>query len=284
MPTMPTLNSFLPVKTQNAFYALTVEDDSEDESSHGQGKCCESGSCKSVNQLKREATRRARDDRRVEQWGKASSQTQLDLLTDPEYKNEPNPNTPPGVNVIDYLIEEDDAIMLAEDEVEVDVAMDSGSVAHVIKPGDVPAGVEVGHKPGERVQDFVNASGGGMRNYGKAQVEMVQEDGKTFGSTLNVTDVTRALHSTSTVCDNAGPSCPDGHEVLFTKGVCTVVPDGALSQFLGQVRQVAHYPRNGGLWVAKMKLRRPKIAPRTTSQRPSPKRSASGFGGRGAKR
>ena len=82
-------------------------------------------------------------------------------LNSADFANEPNENYPEDdhpppqssrricpccsgtVGTIDYGDEEDDAIMAAEEEIEVDVALDSGCVCHVVKPGDVPAGVAV---------------------------------------------------------------------------------------------------------------------------------------------
>ena len=140
------------------------------------------------------------------------------------------------------------------------------------------------------------ANGSDMENYGDATVEMVQENGHVIASTLTVTDVTRPLHSTSQVCDTASGACPDGREVLHTKAGATVVPGGALSRFLGSVRHVASYPRRGGLYVAKMKIRAPRTRTRTTPgttpghspgtlRRPDPKKpGAQGFGRQGTKR
>ena len=163
----------------------------------------------------------------------------------------------------------------------MDVAIDSGCVANVVGPDDVPGGVEVKHNPKKKKRNFVNASGGDMENYGEASVDMILENGNVVSSTFNVTDVTRPLHSASQVCDTASVKCPDGHEVLITKGVATVVPDGALSKFLGSVRRIAEYPRRGGLYVAKMKLRarRARQPPKPQPKKPKPE----GFGRQGVK-
>ncbi len=208
--------------------------------------------------------------------------------SDQSYNRQGATNMQDRIGLVFQDDSDDDAIMAAEEEIEVEVAMDSGCVAHVINPDNVPSAVPVRHSPGERRRNFVNASGGDMENYGKAQVDMQQEDGKCFDSTFNVTDVTRPLHSTSQVCDSESPACPEGHEVLFTKGICTVVPDGALSRFLGNIRKVAQYPRKGGLYVAKMKIRAPNTRPPSAGTRPprkhDPRPAKQGFGRQGAKR
>ena len=213
----------------------------------------------------------ARDD---DNYG--ASHGPRDVITE----NEPNTR---GCLCIEFMDEDDDnVIMEVEEEVEVNVALDSGCVVHTCGPEDLPATVEVKHPPNEKVRNLVAANGSDMENYGKASVELVQEDGNAIGSTFVVTDVTRPLHSTSQVCDGESPACPTGHEVLYTKLGATVVPDGALSKFLGMVRHVAKYPRRGGLYVAKMKVRPPGArAPR----KPNPKRpGAQGFGRQGARR
>ena len=74
--------------------------------------------------------------------------------------------------------------------------------------------------------------------------------------------MTRPLHSTGKICD-------ESKEVLFTKGEATVVPEGALSQFLGTVRHIAKYKRNGGLYLAKMKVRAPRPADRRRDSKPA---------------
>ena len=88
-----------------------------------------------------------------------------------------------------------------------------------------------------------------------------QENGREIDGTFQVADVTRPLHSTSRICDNK-------HEILFTAGEATVVPEGSLSRFLGQVRAVAKYPRLGGLYVAKMKAKAPRKKSGFTRQGP----------------
>ena len=215
----------------------------------------------------------------MREWEKAT--TRMVLLDGGELINEPN-NEDFSIGTVDYHDDEDDVVMAAEEEVEVDVAIDSGCVCHVVKPGDVPRGVAIKKPSSGRRRNLVAANGSDMENYGDAEVEMVEEDGHVISSTLTVTDVTRALHSTSQVCDTESGACPEGHEVLYTKGCATVVPEGALSRFLGSVRQVARYPRRGGLYVARMKLRAPRARPQ---RRPDPKKpSAPGFGRPGAKR
>ena len=247
----------------------------------------------SERKARRDAARRNRAARRVEDWKKADRQmVTLNCMNEPneyyclnpqpndiDFQNEPN-------STIGTIVYQDadceDEIMAAEEEIEVDVAVDSGCVAHVCGPDDIPTSVKVEHPPGKRRRNFVAANGSDMENYGEASIEMVQGNGQVFGSTFTVTDVTRPLHSTSQICDTASQACPEGHEVLYTKDGATVVPGGTLSKFLGSVRHVANYPRRGGLYVAKMKVRAPGTR---ATRRPNPKKpGAQGFGRQGAKR
>ena len=153
---------------------------------------------------------------------------------------------------MDWAVNEDDAILSTEEEIEIEVAADTGCVAHVAGPDSIPNSVMV-ERPadGSEPRNFVGAGGDVIKNYGKAHVGLVQEDGKEISNVFHVADVCRPLHSVSTICDN-------GHEMLFTRGVGVVVPEGALSKFLGSIKQVANYPRKGGLYVSKMKAKKPK--------------------------
>jgi len=51
-----------------------------------------------------------------------------------------------------------------------------------------------------------------------------------------------------------------------------VVPEGALSKFLASVNVVARYQRRGGLYMAKMKAKDPKLRRKSGFARPGPRR------------
>ena len=111
----------------------------------------------------------------------------------------------------------------------------------------LPTGVEV--MKTAKCKNFTGAGGDGIKCHGKAEVTLVQENGKTISNDVQVAEVTRALHSTGLICD-------ERKEVLFTRGESVVVPEGALSKFLGSVRKIAEYKRKGNLHVAKMNVKR----------------------------
>ena len=177
-----------------------------------------------------------------------------------ESDHEPNVLDP-----LEYAEPDEDLIANVEEKTEILVAMDSGCVAHTVHPRHVPSTVAIDDSCVNR--DFTDAGGGSIANHGKIAITLEQEDLADVDSSASVADVCRPLHSVSTTCDT-------GKEVLFTRGMCTVVPEGALSRFLGQVRHHARYPRRGGLYVAKMRVK----ARGAKDPKPKPK---AGFGRQG---
>ena len=161
-------------------------------------------------------------------------------------------------------------VNLADDTMEVEVALDTGCVAHCAGPKQLPPDTPVVKPEGVKLKGFVAANNTPIENYGMASVVLEQADGTAVGGSFQVVNVSRALHSGSAICDAASRACPSGHEVLTTARGAVVVPAGALSRFLGQVRHIAKYPRRGGLYVAKMRIRNPKA--KQSFQRPGPGR------------
>ena len=126
----------------------------------------------------------------------------------------------------------------------------------------LPASTPVEPPPEGKRRNFVGANNSPIKNHGTASIHMCQLEGvakgTVIGSKVHVADVSRPLASTGRICDAASSKCPDGHEVLYTQKGAIVVPHGSLSQFLGNVRKVAVYPRRGkGLYVAKMRIQVP---------------------------
>jgi len=131
--------------------------------------------------------------------------------------------------------------------VEVEIAMDSGAVDHVIGPKDLPGSAVVKPAQGKRAnRNFTAANGTGMNNYGEVDVVMHGvEDEDNVNGTFAVTDVTRALHSASRIADN---DCT----IVITKGDCKV--------YKGEIKitgrtPLTTYRRKGGLYVRRVKLR-----------------------------
>jgi len=156
-------------------------------------------------------------------------------------------------------------IMTAEEEIDIFIAIDSGAVEHVAAPSDLPRSISVDPPADGKIRNFISASGDPIKNHGKADVCLINEDGTQVDSSFQVADVCRPLHSVSKVCDT-------DKEVLFTKHGGVVVPAGSLSRFLGSVQALAKYPRKGGLYVSKMRARNPKGNKKSSFTRPGAKR------------
>ena len=136
-------------------------------------------------------------------------------------------------------------LMVADECVDAWVAADSGAVEHVTNPKFIPPSTAI--EPG-RERKFVAANGDPIANHGKAHVSFEQENESRVKGSFEVANVTKPLHSVSRICDNK-------KGMLFTNGEAVVVPEGSLSKFLGSLKVVARYPRKGGLYFAKMRVR-----------------------------
>jgi len=157
-----------------------------------------------------------------------------------------------GVLVLEYA-EQEGAVLLNDEVVELEVTMDSGSIVNVLHPEDLPAGCEVEKRSSTR--NFVGANGGVIENHGYADTSMqaIDDQGPEIRCRWDCAEVTRPLISTGVTCDS-------GYEVLHTKDAAMVVPAGALSSMLANINVVQRYTRSGkGLYTTKMKMKAPKI-------------------------
>ncbi len=153
------------------------------------------------------------------------------------------------LNVLDY--EEDEGMLAAAVEsVKIKPAIDSGAVANVVHPAELPDGVEV--VPNDTDTHFTGAGGGRIKRFGSCVTKLSSEHGDV-GCGWQLADVTRPLHSVSTVC---GPQDhPTGkQDVLFNNKKCVVVPPGIVEEILRRVRPVAQYDRSGNLYVGEMTM------------------------------
>ncbi len=155
-----------------------------------------------------------------------------------------------SINMLDED-EGEEELFTTSEEVEVEVAADSGAVAHTTSPKGLPGTVKAVRN---RVRNFVGAGGEGIAHHGTARVRLQQEDGRFIQNDFEVADVCRPLHSVSTICDNE-------HDFLFTKKCGYVVPEGVFEEILAKLydagRIICRYPRRGGLYVATMKATDP---------------------------
>ncbi len=147
------------------------------------------------------------------------------------------------INVI--YDEEDDLIATAVEKVKVRPAMDSGAVANVLNPKDLPSDAEP--VPNTSGKHFVGAKGDTIEKYGTCDT-ICETDHGMVGCHWQLADVTRPLHSVSQV---TGPKDgPGKQDVLFNNRRCVVVPPGVVDEILKKIKPVMEYPREGNLYVA----------------------------------
>ena len=130
-------------------------------------------------------------------------------------------------------------------DVEFEVALDSGCTDNVCHSGDAPGYViqeSVGSKCG---QGFMVGNGQRVPNVGEVHLslETSGKDAHRLTSTFQVAKVSRPLMSVGRLCDA-------GMEVKFSKGTASVIaPDGSVACVFER--------QGGGLYLAKLKLKRP---------------------------
>ena len=149
------------------------------------------------------------------------------------------------------LFESDDVELLVNEttewqDVEFEVALDSGAIVNVCHPDDCP-GYVIGESAGtKRGQHFVVGDGGKLPNLGEWYLNLAApKDGgvSSVQSIFQVANVTRPLMSVGHICDQ-------GLNVVFDKTSAVVSNK--------QGTEVCRFTRgDSGLYVAKMKLKAP---------------------------
>ena len=145
----------------------------------------------------------------------------------------------------------EEEIMATEEKVVIRAAMDSGSVASVINPEHLPAGVNI--KPNTSGRHFTGAGvGSTIKKHGSCITACKGKVGVPFGCKWQAADVARPLQSVSDTC---GPcDGPGVHDVLFNNRKCYVVPPGLVNEIMTRVKPVVEYDRVGGLYLADLTL------------------------------
>ena len=145
----------------------------------------------------------------------------------------------------------EEEIMATEEKVVIRAAMDSGSVASVINPEHLPAGVNI--KPNTSGRHFTGAGvGSTIKKHGSCITACKGKVGVPFGCKWQAADVARPLQSVSDTC---GPcDGPGVHDVLFNNRKCYVVPPGLVNEIMARVKPVVEYDRVGGLYLADLTL------------------------------
>ena len=128
--------------------------------------------------------------------------------------------------------------------VEFEVALDSGCTDHVCSDLDAP-GYALEESAASRCGGgFTIGDGGILPNQGQKKLHLESDAKLSIDSIFQIARVARPLMSVGRICDL-------GNHIAFTDSTATVVaPDGT---------QVCQFVRkDGGLYVAKLKLKRPK--------------------------
>ena len=132
------------------------------------------------------------------------------------------------------------------EEVDVEVTLDSGCCTHVL-PGEAIPGYDIEASPGSRRgANFIVGNGELVPNEGQAHLNLAADvgDGSTqfVRSTFQVADLMRPLMSVSQIC-------AQGHKCVFEgEHAMVVAQDG---------ETICWFRKEGGLYVAKMKLKPP---------------------------
>ena len=150
-----------------------------------------------------------------------------------------------------HVFESDDVECLVNssewNDVEFEVALDSGSIVNVCHPDDVP-GYAIEESPGSRRgQNFVVGDGGRLKNMGQMALNLEAPTGQgainMVSSTFQIAKVTRPLMSVGHICDQ-------GLHVIFDKSKAVVSDKDGV--------EICVFHRNdSGLYIAKMKLKQP---------------------------
>ena len=114
-----------------------------------------------------------------------------------------------------------DQVLMANDaweDIESEVALDSGSVVHVCAPGDCPGYLLQESPASKRGQEFQMGDGGRglIKNLGQKQQHLSDSSiGGDVQSVFQIAAVTLPLASVGRICD-------EGHEITFNN-ICAVV-------------------------------------------------------------
>ncbi len=155
-----------------------------------------------------------------------------------------------GGNINCVLMESgDELIAAAREVVRIKAAMDSGAVANVVHPEDLPCDAEP--TPNLSSKHFVGASNSRIERFGQCLTTLNGQYGE-LDCDWQLADVTRALHSVSTV---TGPKDgPGKQDVLFNNRRCVVVPPGVVEKILKHIKPIMEYEREGNLYTAEVTM------------------------------
>ena len=149
------------------------------------------------------------------------------------------------------IMDEDGEELIATtvEKVVIRPAMDSGAVANVLHPKDLPADAEP--RPNTTGKHFVGANNARIEKYGSCET-LLESDLGAVSCNWQLADVARPLHSVSVV---TGPADgPGKQDVLFNNRCGFVVPPGIVDEIMKQVRPIMKYPRDGNLYTCEVEM------------------------------
>ena len=127
---------------------------------------------------------------------------------------------------------------------DIEITLDSGCCEHVMDLDDAPGyGAFVMESAGsKRKQNFIVGNGARVPNEGQLSLNLECDEGRVK-SVFQIAEVTRPLMSVSKVCDQ-------GMRCVFEETHALVIDKKS-------GKEVLRFERHGGLYVAKMRLKRP---------------------------
>jgi hypothetical protein len=176
-------------------------------------------------------------------------------------------NDPEDINIFEYEV--DHLCPVEDDEVVLEVTADTGAVDNVMNPNEIP-GFPIKPSFGSRNgKHFMGAGAERIENKGEVRLSMKPTDGgQKLAGTFQAADITRTLMSISKVCDSA----PDTTVEFSAK-------EGIVKR---KGRPIAKFYRKGGLYVMRVKVKKPASTPESGPD--VAMRGASDFPRQGTKR
>ncbi len=154
------------------------------------------------------------------------------------------------VPALGFIMEEDEGMLgAATEEVTIRAAADSGAVANVIHPAELPC--DASPEPNTTGRHFVGANNTRIEKFGSCKTKLVSEHG-AVGCDWMLADVSRPLHSVSTI---TGPEDgPPKQDFLFNNRRGVVVPPGIVDEILKKIAPITEYKREGNLYIGEFKM------------------------------
>lgn len=148
--------------------------------------------------------------------------------------------------LVNLLDSEDDPINNIQEDIPFEVVLDWGAAEHVSDSVNAP-GYSVEASEGSKAgKAFIAANGGRIPNRGQMILSLKTEGNQRINSTFQVCQTNRPLWSVGKICDS-------GCSVIFDAEKAVVTQKGS-------GKPVCTFQRQGGLYVASLRLSKPEGA------------------------